>query len=130
MLQAYLGLMQLRMGERLRVRFVLPAELAGFELPPLLVQPLVENAIHHGLEPQIAGGEIVVSARRDGGVLRIDVDDDGQGLGTPKRRGGNGVALDNIRERLKARWGLRATFELLPREGGGTRARICIPFSA
>ncbi|KQV87612.1 sensor histidine kinase [Pelomonas sp. Root1237] len=130
MLDAYLALMQLRMGERLRVRLELPAELNGIELPPLLVQPLVENAIHHGLEPKIAGGEIVVSARREADTLVIDVDDDGQGLDAPKRRGGNGVALDNIRERLKARWGLRATLELQPREGGGTRARICIPFSA
>ncbi|WP_457442379.1 sensor histidine kinase [Roseateles sp. P5_E4] len=130
MLEAYLALMQLRMGERLRVRLDLPPELNGIELPPLLVQPLVENAIHHGLEPKIAGGEIVVSARREADTLVIDVDDDGQGLDAPKRRGGNGVALDNIRERLKARWGLRATLELQPREGGGTRARICIPFSA
>ncbi|MBW8843870.1 MAG: histidine kinase [Burkholderiales bacterium] len=130
MLDAYLALMQLRMGDRLRVRLDLPAELNGFPLPPLLVQPLVENAIHHGLEPKIAGGEIVVSARREAEGLCIDVDDDGQGLDGPKRRGGNGVALDNIRARLTARWGLGATLALLPRDGGGTRARLRIPFSA
>ena len=127
MLDAYLALMQLRMGERLRVRLDLPAELASLELPPLLLQPLVENAIHHGLEPKIAGGEIVVTARRTADSLILDVEDDGQGLGGPKRRGGNGVALENIRARLTARWGPMATLDLLPRDGGGTRARIRIP---
>ncbi len=127
MLEAYLGLMQLRMGERLKVDLSLPAELRGVELPPLLAQPLVENAIHHGLEPKIAGGTVAVSAKRVDGRLWIEVADDGQGLDGPKRRGGNGVAVDNIRERLKARYGAFATFELLPREGGGTLARIQLP---
>ena len=130
MLEAYLGLMQLRMGERLKVELSLPADLGGVELPPLLAQPLVENAIHHGLEPQIAGGTVAVSARRVDSRLWIEVADDGQGLDAPKRRGGNGVALSNIRERLKARFGPSATLELLPRDGGGTLARIQLPISA
>ncbi len=127
MLEAYLGLMQLRMGERLRVELTLPAELGGIALPPLLAQPLVENAIHHGLEPQIAGGTVAVSARREGRRLCIEVADDGQGLDGPRRRAGNGMALGNIRARLEARFGPGATLELLPREGGGTRACIQIP---
>lgn len=129
MLEAYLGLMQLRMGERLKVELSLPADLGGIELPPLLAQPLVENAIHHGLEPKIAGGMVAVSARRVDGRLWIEVADDGQGLDAPKRRGGNGVALDNIRERLTARFGPSATLELLPRDGGGTLARIQMPLA-
>jgi sensor histidine kinase YesM len=127
MLEAYLGLMQLRMGERLKVELSLPADLGSVELPPLLVQPLVENAIHHGLEPKIAGGTVAVSAKRVDGRLWIEVADDGQGLDGPKRRGGNGLALGNIRERLTARFGPSATLELLPRDGGGTLARIQIP---
>jgi len=127
MLEAYLGLMQLRMGERLQTRLDLPAELAGIALPPLLVQPLVENAIHHGLEPKIEGGTITVSASRAHGQLCIEVADDGQGLDGPRRRGGNGVALDNIRARLVAAFAPMATLELLPRDGGGTLARILIP---
>ncbi|RZL36875.1 MAG: sensor histidine kinase [Rubrivivax sp.] len=127
MLEAYLGLMQLRMGQRLSVRLDLPDELSGFELPPLLLQPLVENAIHHGLEPKIEGGEIIVSARREAGGLLLDIEDDGQGLDGPRRRPGNGVALDNIRARLAARWGPTATLSLQPRDGGGTRSRISIP---
>lgn len=134
MLEAYLALMQLRMGERLQVELSLPAELGGVELPPLLAQPLVENAIHHGLEPQIAGGTVSVGARRVDDRLWIEVADDGQGLGGSvsrvQRRAGNGVALDNIRARLAARFGPGASLELLPRDGGGTLARIQIPFAA
>ncbi|PTT92545.1 sensor histidine kinase [Pelomonas sp. HMWF004] len=96
MLEAYLSLMQLRMGERLKLELALPSELSGFELPPLLVQPLVENAIHHGLEPKIAGGTVRVAACRDGADLRIDVEDDGQGLDAPKRRGGGTCARIRI----------------------------------
>lgn len=130
MLEAYLALMQLRMGERLKVALSLPAELGAIALPPLLAQPLVENAIHHGLEPKIAGGTVAVSARRVDGRLWIEVEDDGQGLHGPKRRGGNGVALDNIRARLAARFGPGASLELMPRDGGGTLARIQIPVTA
>ena len=129
MLEAYLTLMQLRMGERLRVTLTLPAELRDVELPPLLAQPLVENAIHHGLEPKIEGGHVVVSASQRDGRLLIEVADDGQGLDGPRRRGGNGVALANIRARLAAHHGASASLELLPREGGGTRALIQFPLS-
>ena len=129
MLEAYLALMQLRMGERLKVSLNLPPELSGIALPPLLAQPLVENAIHHGLEPQISGGTITVSARRAAGRLHIEVADDGQGLDGPRRRPGNGVALENIRARLTARYGPSASLELRPRDGGGTRACIQIPLT-
>jgi signal transduction histidine kinase len=129
MLEAYLALMQLRMGERLRVELSLPAELGGAMLPPMLVQPLVENAIHHGVEPRIAGGTVSVTARAAEGRLCIVVADDGEGLGAPRRRGGNGVALDNIRERLATRFGAAASLELLPRDGGGTLARIQLPLT-
>lgn len=130
MLEAYLALMQLRMGERLKVELSLPSDLGNVDLPPLLAQPLVENAIHHGLEPQIAGGTVSVSARQVDGRLWIEVADDGQGLDGPRRRGGNGVALENIRARLAARFGPSASLELLPRDGGGTLARIQIPLAA
>lgn len=129
MLEAYLSLMQLRMGERLRVALDLPPDLRDVALPPLLAQPLVENAIHHGLEPKIEGGQVTVTARRVDGRLLIEVADDGQGLDGPRRRGGNGVALENIRARLQARFGTSASLELLPRPGGGTNARIHIPLS-
>ncbi len=130
-LEAYLGLMRIRMGDRLRFHLDASAESAAALLPPLLVQPLVENAIHHGLDPKVEGGELSVRAMVADGELRIDVEDDGQGLDGPRRpgRSGNGVAVANIRERLAGRWGPRATLELTPRDGGGTRATLRLPLT-
>lgn len=73
--------MQTRMGNRLSRRLDLPDDIAGFSVPPLLLQPLVENAIKHGLEPTVAGGWIRVSARREGNTLVLSVRDTGAGIG-------------------------------------------------
>lgn len=133
MAEAYLSLMQIRMQSRLRYRVDCDPSLPELALPPLLIQPLIENAIHHGLEPRIEGGELVVRAWRDGADLVIDVEDDGPGLAAPPRlrRKGNGVALANIRERLQTRWGPRASLQLEARtpdaEPPGTRARLRMP---
>ena len=80
LLRAYLDLIVLRMGSRLSYRVDVPADLATLALPPMLLQPLVENAIKHGLEPKVAGGKVTVSARRDDGLLRLTVADDGRGF--------------------------------------------------
>ncbi|MGB7481541.1 MAG: histidine kinase, partial [Burkholderiaceae bacterium] len=80
LMDAYLGLMSVRMGARLNYALELPAELRELALPPMLLQPLVENAIKHGLEPKIDGGGIRVEARRDGDRLRLTVADTGLGL--------------------------------------------------
>lgn len=133
MADAYLALMQIRMQSRLRYRVDCDPGLPELALPPLLIQPLIENAIHHGLEPRIEGGELVVHAWRDGADLVIDVEDDGPGLAAPPRlrRKGNGVALANIRERLQTRWGTRASLQLEARtpdaDPPGTRARLRMP---
>jgi signal transduction histidine kinase len=131
LLEAYLGLMQIRMGGRLQFRFEAGPGTEAAALPPLLVQPLVENAIHHGLEPKIEGGELLVSARREGADLVIEVADSGQGLNGPKRPGrkGNGIAVENIRSRLQGRWGPRASLGLADRPGGGTCATLRLPFT-
>jgi LytS/YehU family sensor histidine kinase len=128
-LSDYLALMQLRMGGRLHVRLDLPAGLAGVTIPPLLLQPLVENAVKHGLEPHEAGGELRVSAARDGERLVLEVADSGAGLGeaSPLADVGTGFGLAQVRERLAHRYGDAARFELKPRAGGGSIARIEIP---
>jgi sensor histidine kinase YesM len=79
--------MQIRMGERLQTHFDLPDDLAAVPVPPLLLQPLVENCIKHGLEPKVAGGRIDVSARREGGQLVLQVHDTGAGLSDPHTDG-------------------------------------------
>ncbi|HEY9105981.1 MAG TPA: histidine kinase [Roseateles sp.] len=126
-LSDYLALMQLRMGERLRVRLELPAELGGIAIPPLLLQPLVENAVKHGLEPHVDGGELRVSAARQAGRLVLEVADDGVGVGSGPAAPGTGFGLAQVRERLAQRYGGAASFSLGPQAGGGSIARLEIP---
>jgi signal transduction histidine kinase len=138
----YLLLMQTRMGERLRFEIEADADVRGAALAPLLLQPLIENAVKHGLEPQVDGGTVRVKAariRRDGvDTLQICVDDDGAGLAAAARRGrrtvaggpdGHGIALANLRERLQARFDAAASLTLteLP-EPGGTRCCLVVPW--
>jgi signal transduction histidine kinase len=103
----YLELMAVRMGPRLRYTLTLPPALARHPLPPLLLQPLVENAIRHGLEPHLAGGEIVVSAQAEGSSLLLRVNDTGAGCaGAPLAdRPGGGFGLSQVRERLETAFG-------------------------
>ncbi len=123
----YLALMQVRMGARLRPRLELPAELAGVEIPPLLLQPLVENAIKHGLEPNVNGGELVVSAEQQGQALLLSVHDSGVGLAAQPDSSGTGFGLQQVRERLATRYGPAASLEITAAAGGGTLASIRIP---
>ncbi|MET0519625.1 MAG: histidine kinase [Burkholderiaceae bacterium] len=129
----YLALMQVRMGSRLRPVFELPAELAERGIPPLLLQPLVENAIKHGLEPHIDGGELRISARREQGSLLLQVRDSGVGLqaaeASPTDGGGSHFGLHQVRERLATRYGEGASLaiEAVPAPGTGTLVSLRIP---
>ena len=125
--EAYLGLMQQRMEDRLRFDIDADPALKDRPMPALLLQPLVENAIHHGLEPKPEGGHVQLTVRRDGDALLLEVRDDGLGPDAPRRRStGNGVALDNIRQRLQGRWGARASLTLQAAHPG-TRATLRLP---
>lgn len=130
LVQSYLTVMQCRMGERLRWQLDIPPELRNARIPPLLLQPLIENAIHHGLEPQIEGGLLVLRVRMDDQCLSIEIDDDGIGLAAAqlRPRRGNGVALKNIRERLRAAYGPEASLHLQAGANEkGTRVRLSLP---
>jgi LytS/YehU family sensor histidine kinase len=126
----YLELMQVRMGERLAVRLDLPEALAEHEVPALLLQPLVENAIKHGLEPEVRGGLIQISAHRDGAWLLLGVRDTGSGPGAASS-GGTGFGLEQVRQRLAALYGADAALTLgfAPDAQGGTLASIRIPYT-
>jgi len=140
----YLQLMQARMGERLRFEIAADDALRQAALMPLVLQPLIENAVKHGLEPQVDGGTVRVTATRvaAGGndALQVCVEDDGAGLAAaaarPRRRvaggaDGNGIALDNLRERLRSRFGPAARLTLSELDGArGTRACLTIPWQA
>lgn len=120
---SYLRVMQARMGARLRFELTLPEHLAQLEVPSMLVLTLVENAIKHGIEPSLRGGEIHVSAVDAGGAIRILVQDSGVGMSdTP----GNGAGLDNVRRRLQLAYGEQAGLALRDAEPGLV-AEITVP---
>jgi hypothetical protein len=126
----YLALMAVRMGQRLRVQLDLPAELGQLEVPPLLLQPLVENAIKHGLEPHVEGGLVTVSALVHRGQLVLTVRDTGVGWrALPSAEPGTQFGLAQVRERLATLHGQAATLTLqgAPDALGGTLATIRLP---
>ena len=126
----YLALMQVRMGGRLQTHFDLPAGLAGAAVPPLLLQPLVENCIKHGLEPVVAGGRIDVSAALEGHELVLTVRDTGAGLSCAAGAGSQ-FGLMQVRERLAALYGAAASLQLQPAPGAecGTLATLRLPLN-
>ncbi len=126
-LRDYLELMGIRMGSRLRYALDLPEPLATHPVPPLLLQPLVENAIRHGLEPAVRGGEIVVSAEADAQHLWLEVRDNGVGRdGDPT----DGFGLAQVRERLLNAYGPQAQLHWHSATGLGTRVRLQLPLTA
>lgn len=110
-LRDYLELMQIRMGPRLRYQLDLPTALASVPVPPLILQSLVENCIVHGLEPQVEGGSITVSARQERATLVLQVAD--TGLGFDALQTAEGFGITQVRERLATRYGSLATIHLV-----------------
>ena len=134
----YLALMAVRMGPRLQVTLNLPAELSGIAVPPLLLQPLVENAIKHGLEPHVQGGCITVTARCESrsesraaaNILVLTVRDTGSGLpATPGNACGSHFGLAQVRERIATLHGNAASLTLEPAADGlgGTLVTLRLP---
>lgn len=126
----YLALMKIRMGERLQTEVAFPTELGELAVPTLLLQPLVENAIKHGLEPHVDGGHLRVGARREGNDLVLSVRDTGAGLSTVANDGTH-FGVNQVRERLSTLYGPSATLVLsTPDDGeGGTLATVRIPLN-
>ena len=123
---AYLDVLGVRLGERLRWRIEAEPALRAQPMTPMLLQPLVENAIMHGIEPKLDGGEILIRARLVGGMLCLDVADSGLGLRMAAPRPGGGVGLANLRERLRQ---LAGQLQLLENPSGGVTARLLLPSS-
>ena len=128
-LSAYLSLMQWRFGERLSWEIQIPANLKDTVLPPMLIQPLIENALSHGIEPTLAGGKIHLIVTQHAHQLYIDVIDNGAGLNTPPSHTGHGLALHNIRTRLAHQFGEQASLTLSSLPVGGTRSRLILPWT-
>ena len=124
MVRAYLNIYKVRMEDRLRFSLALPDDLKDVAFPPMLLQPLVENAIKHGLEPKVEGGDIRVEAEVENGLLRLAVVDTGMGIRGDSH---SGLGLANVRERLESLYGSQARFILEENQPCGVRAILEVP---
>jgi len=132
----YLDIEVVRFGEKLTVVKDIADDTLSVEVPSMLLQPLIENSIKHGLEPRISGGTVTLRSRLVDGRLMIEIEDDGVGV-EPGRdvtapvsglvREGTGIGMKNVRERMEVLYGDEATVELVSRPGRGTRVRLTMP---
>jgi LytS/YehU family sensor histidine kinase len=128
LLKAYLAIMGLRLPNRLTTEFDCDPDCLRLKFPAMLLQPLVENAITHGIEPAGDGGSIRVSVRCAGDKLMVSVDDTGVGLGNAQTAG-TGAGIQNVRARLQSLFGSAARLVLEPLTPHGTHAAIEVPLN-
>jgi hypothetical protein len=123
--RAYLEILRIRMGDRLKVQIQVPDVLKSVPMPPMMLQTLVENSVKHGLEPEIAGGTVWIIAREADGKVAVTVADDGRGFSS--EGGGTAVGLNNVRERLRLEYGGAAAFSIMANFPKGVTATITLP---
>ncbi|HEX6280337.1 MAG TPA: histidine kinase, partial [Pyrinomonadaceae bacterium] len=128
-LRKYLEIEETRFHDRLRVRMEIAPDTLDASVPNMILQPLVENAIKHGISPKAEGGHINVGAVRNNGTLELTISDDGIGIGGESIKAiGEGVGLSNTRRRLKHLYGDSHRFELKPEGESGVSVRLDIPY--
>ena len=129
MVERYLAIECLRFPGRIQLERDIPPEALHVSIPSFLLQPLVENAVRHGLAPRASGGSLRIQGRLEGEALCLAVEDDGVGPreGRPGRTGGLGLA--NTRERLAQHYGSRARFTAGARPEGGFRVAMVLPLA-
>jgi two-component system LytT family sensor kinase len=123
----YLDIEVVRFGEKLRVVKEIGEETLDFVVPSMVLQPLIENSIKHGLEPRISGGTVTLRSRIADGRLVLEVEDDGVGMDVG--RAGSGIGMRNVRERLSVLYGDAAQVEMESQPGRGTKIRLVMPLS-
>jgi len=125
LLEAYLDIQSMRLGDRLTYRLVVAEDVdEQWNIPPHMLQPLVENAVFHGIEPREDGGEIVVFISCNHERLLVEIKDNGVGFEGATLYQGHGVSLDNIRQRLKALYGDKTYLSVSAPESGGVTTKI------
>lgn len=131
----YLGIEVVRFGaEKLHVVKEIDPATLDLPVPSMLLQPLIENSIKHGLEPRISGGTITLRSRLEGGRMVIEVEDDGVGIAPGRARSsgvlkGTGIGMKNVRERLDVLFGDTAHFDVTSHPGRGTKVTLAIPIA-
>jgi len=128
----YLDIEVVRFGaEKLRVEKEIDPRTLNVLVPSILLQPLIENSIKHGLEPRLNGGTVTLRSRLEGDRVLIEVADDGVGMGnrpaSALRRAGAGIGMKNVQERLEVLYGNQARFEVVSNPGRGTLVSIELP---
>lgn len=123
LIDRYLAIEQLRLGARLRVERDVAGLPQDLEMPALLLQPLIENAVYHGIQPRRDGGTLRIAGRRDAARVEIEITNPLPDVAAPKR---SGHGLDNVRRRIAYHYGERASLEA-QREEGMFRVRVCLP---
>jgi two-component system LytT family sensor kinase len=123
--ERYLAIMQHRFSDRLTVRYETGEAVANALVPTFVTQPLVENALEHGIARRRGPGRVEIAARRENGVLELSVSDDGPGVTAAPS---TGIGLSNTRARLHQLYGAASTLTLEAVDGGGTRAVVRIPY--
>jgi two-component sensor histidine kinase len=125
----YLEIQKTRFAERLQVRVEVPSELFSAQVPGLILQPMVENAIKHGIARRVQGGTVRIASSRDNGYLRLSVYNDGPAL--PARFDGTqtGIGLSNVRTRLEGLYGEKFELSIHNREPGGVEVSMCVPYA-
>jgi two-component system LytT family sensor kinase len=134
----YLDIEVVRFGDKLRVVKEIAEETLPVVVPSMLLQPLIENSIKHGLEPRISGGTVTLRSRiLSDGRLLIEVEDDGIGMAAEPvgratstrgtKRGGSGIGMRNVRERMEVLYGAAAEVEIVSRPGRGTKVTLVMP---
>jgi two-component system LytT family sensor kinase len=127
-LRSYVEIQRTLLQERLAVHWAIDPDTLEARVPGLLLQPLVENAVQHGIGPRAAGGAVTIGAQRSDDSLVLTVSDNGVGMGQPSSAAANGIGLANTRARLEQLYGSAHRFEIGERAGGGGAVVISIPF--
>jgi two-component system, LytTR family, sensor kinase len=128
-LQRYLDIQKVRLGERLEIEIAIPRALLEAQVPNLLLQPLVENAIKHGISKRVVGGAVRISGVNRNGLLFLSVKNDGPCLPVDWRPGHTGVGVSNLRTRLRILYGGQAELDLQRLEAGGAEVVVRLPFT-
>jgi sensor histidine kinase YesM len=125
----YLSIEQVRFGGKLRFEKHIETDAMDMVVPSMLLQPLIENCIKHGLSGKVEGGTIVLRARHEGQMLYLTVEDDGAGISDERlsKLTGSGIGVHNVSERLKVLFGDEGLFRIESEQGRGTRVEIQVP---
>lgn len=134
-IESYLTIQKMRYRDKLRYSIDIPEELLDLRIPKLILQPIVENAIYHGIKPLPEGGKVWISAKREDGSIILVVEDSGIGMSEqelrelflPKQRGSRGIGVLNVHERIRLVFGEGYGLKYTQREVGGTRVEVLMP---